>query len=135
MKHTLTHAVAPTPWAWLYSTRTFLDVHKMLTVHTDSRATTLIHGFLADAIGISWLLYCSVVSWQKFPQVSCHQLRSLHRCTPRHNECSLRTTVHGLFVPSLDDSYHVEKGDVVYTVQVKKPLRFSYIFSKTVGNV
>ena len=35
----------------------------------------------------------------------------------------------GLFVPSLDDSYHVEKGNIVYTVRVKKiPLRFSDIF-------
>ena len=49
-------------------------------------------------------------------------------------------SVHGLFVPwtirTLDDSYHVEKGNIVYTVWVKKihPLRFSDIFSKTVGN-
>jgi len=32
--------------------------------------------------------------------------------TIRTLDCSYR----GLFVPSLDDSYHVEKGNIVYTV-------------------
>jgi len=49
---------------------------------------------------------------------------------------SLDFSYPGLFVPwtvrtvpSLDDSYHVEKGNIVYTVWVKKsPLRFSDIF-------
>ena len=32
--------------------------------------------------------------------------------TIRTLDCSYR----GLFVPSLDDSYHIEKGNIVYTV-------------------
>jgi len=40
----------------------------------------------------------------------------------------LDCSYHGLFVPSLDDSYHVEKGDIVYSVSKKIPLRFSDIF-------
>ena len=45
----------------------------------------------------------------------------------------LDCSYHGLFIPSLDDSYHVEKGNIVCTVRVKKsplknPPRFSDIF-------
>ena len=44
---------------------------------------------------------------------------------------TLDCSYHGLFVPLLDDSYHVAKGNIVYTIQCeskKIPLRFSDIF-------
>jgi len=44
----------------------------------------------------------------------------------------LDCSYHGLFVPSLYDSYHVEKGNIVYTVWVKKnpPWGFLTFFPK-----
>jgi len=46
----------------------------------------------------------------------------------------LDSSYHGLFVPSLDNSYHVGKSSIVYTVSQNPPPRFSGNFSKTVGN-